>query len=119
MSKFWTFNQNNSGGSFDFDEKAGITHIVIVEAENKEDATIRAESIGLYWDGCADGRDCECCGDRWSPPWSEDDGKPEPMYYDQPVANATGFITWMEPGKEIAVHYQNGDIKWFGVQTKK
>lgn len=31
-TKFWHFSQNNSGGAFDFDHLAGITHHVIIEA---------------------------------------------------------------------------------------
>jgi hypothetical protein len=37
------------------------------------------------------------------------------MLYGQPVAEAKGTLTWMKPGREIAVHYANGDISWFGV----
>lgn len=66
MSKFYLFNQNNSGGTFVIDENAGIGFCVVVEAENEEQAISRAENIGLYWDGVADEIDCECCGDRWS-----------------------------------------------------
>lgn len=25
----------------------------------------KAQGIGIYFDGCADNKDCECCGDRW------------------------------------------------------
>ena len=111
---FFEYGQNNSGGSFDFDEKRGITHHVIIEADNAKQADIRAESIGLYWNGCDDGRDCPCCGDRWYPSWG-DTGDDEPRLYGQPVAEAKGTLSWMKPGREIAVHYANGDISWFGV----
>jgi hypothetical protein len=30
---FYEFNQNNTGGTWAFDERAGITHVVIVEAD--------------------------------------------------------------------------------------
>ena len=113
VTKFWTFDQNNSGGSFDFDEKSGITHYVIIEASSKSDAVKRAYDIGIYFDGCAEGRDCPCCGDRWHEPWG-DDGDDAPLLYGQPLSKATGF-QWMPDGKEIAVHYADERIEWFGV----
>ncbi len=115
--KFYEYLQNNSGGSFDFDENAGITHSVIVEAKNKDEASARAQDIGIYFDGVSRGRDCDCCGDRWYEPWN-DEGKDEPMHYDTPVAEATSFSIWMKEGKEICVHYLDGTKKWFGV-TKR
>lgn len=61
--KFWEISQNNSGGSFDVDSK--VCHRMIIEAETEEQATQIAEDLGCYWNGVEDGRDCECCGDRW------------------------------------------------------
>lgn len=68
--KFFEFSQNNSGGHFDVDEK--VTHRVLIEAESADEATEIAESLGMYWDGCDEGMDCPCCGDRWYRPWSND-----------------------------------------------
>ena len=62
---FYHFSQNNSGGSFPFSEEEGITHHVIIEADNASEANTIAELIGIYFDGCSTGKDCECCGDRW------------------------------------------------------
>jgi len=119
MTKFYEFNQNNSGGSFHFDEEAGITHFVIVEANNANQANALAEAIGIYFDGCNDGRDCDCCGDRWYEQWREDAGNDVPSIYGEPVVNATAYHKWMDDGKEIVVHYLDGRKEWFGVQTKK
>jgi hypothetical protein len=83
-TKFYTFNQNNSGGSFVYDEEVGIGEYVIIEAINADDANSRAEDIGLYFNGCEDGYDCECCGDRWSMVWGGE-GDEVPMIYGQPV----------------------------------
>ena len=66
---FYHYSQNNSGGSFDFDKKAGITHHVVIEAESAEAADRKAESIGLYFDGEGD---CPCCGERWSTCWPDE-----------------------------------------------
>ena len=56
---FYTYRQNNSGGTFVYDESAGISVNVIIEANSREQAKRRAEQIGLYFDGQMD---CDCCG---------------------------------------------------------
>lgn len=60
---FYLFSQNNSGGSFDVDEK--VCHTVVIEAESADEANSLAKDIGVYFDGCYQGIDCDCCGDRW------------------------------------------------------
>jgi len=106
--KFYAYDQNNSGGSFDHNEKAGIGHHVIVEATSAKDADKRAKKIGLYFDG--DG-DCECCGRRWSEQW-RDDGTDTPQIYDVDVSSGvykdTGFMDW---GLPSYIHYADGTIK--------
>jgi hypothetical protein len=69
---FYCFVQNNSGGRFISDHRWGISQYVIVEGIDCEDIIERARSIGLYFNGCKDGRDCPCCGDRWITPWEEE-----------------------------------------------
>jgi hypothetical protein len=64
--KFFCFDQNNSGGSFVVDEK--LTHRVIVEADDEDEASDIGERLGVYFNGCEDGYDCDCCGDRWYTP---------------------------------------------------
>lgn len=63
---YYEFCQNNSGGVFDHDPEEGIGYSVYVEARDPTDANRRAEDIGLYFEGCDTGRDCRCCGNRWS-----------------------------------------------------
>ena len=60
---FYTYSQNNSGGSFVNDDK--VCHYVIVEADNSKDANDIAEYNGIYFNGCDDDIDCPCCGARW------------------------------------------------------
>lgn len=84
QTKFFTYHQNNSGGSFYVDDNVG--HYVIVEAVDAAHADARAELLGVYFAGCATGQDCSCCGDRWYSA-TESRGKSEPMIYDEP-ANA-------------------------------
>ena len=59
---FFTFCQNNSGGRLDPD----MPHVLFVEADDAEAANTRALTVGVYFDGCETGDDCNCCGDRWS-----------------------------------------------------
>ena len=65
MTKFYEFHQNNSGGSFVFNED--LSYKVIIEARSADEANRKAEEIGIYFNGCDDGTDCSCCGDRWYP----------------------------------------------------
>ena len=76
--KFFKFDQNNSGGSFDADDK--VCHRVIVEAKDTDEAIDIAENLGIYFDGCETGMDCDCCGDRWHRPWG-DEGMVFPYSY--------------------------------------
>jgi hypothetical protein len=118
-TKWFHFSQNNSGGSFHFDAERGITHHVCIEAADAEHANLRAERIGLYFDGCDNGEDCSCCGDRWSRQWSDKEGTDAPMVYGDPAetydpeAGAFG-IRWMRDNPEVFVHYIGGAFKGFG-----
>lgn len=108
QGKFFTFSQNNSGGSFEYDERAGITHYVIIEAFDIKHAMSRAESIGLYFDGVEKGMDCDCCGDRWHAPWS--DGESVPEVYGKPASTVEKSSYFKSSQKEIAIHYLDGRI---------
>ena len=84
-AKFYTFRQNNSGGSFEVDEERGIAETVIVEAYSFEEANRIAERIGIYFNGVDSGWDCECCGDRWYELYSDSDAADVPSYYGTPI----------------------------------
>lgn len=116
--KFYHYSQNNSGGHFTYDKKAGITHHVIIEASSPSDADARAEKIGLYFDGCEKEMDCDCCGDRWSRTYSK--GDEVPSIYSKPVTEPLSSIMgkWIE-GYEAFVHYANGEVKGFYPEVKK
>lgn len=66
MTLFFEFCQNNSGGFFVTDDERGLGPRVWIEARDKADALNLAVQKGIYFDGVQDGRDCACCGDRWS-----------------------------------------------------
>jgi hypothetical protein len=82
--KRYIYNQNNSGGSYDYPEWTGPEGIggvfteypryhdnlvpvdiwVMAESADEADELVQ-KYAGVYFDGCASGLDCECCGDRW------------------------------------------------------
>lgn len=64
---FYLYHQNNSGGSF-----GGPAIYVVVEADTPQEANTIAEANGVYFNGVNNGRDCECCGDRWYSMWEGD-----------------------------------------------
>lgn len=106
QTKFYSFIQNNSGGSFDVDESKGISETVVIEAESAQQANTIAEHIGLYFDGCDSGMDCDCCGDRW---YKVDESHAEdvPSRYGEHVHKAKSH--WFS---SIAfVHYLDGKIE--------
>ncbi len=57
---WYSYDQNNTFGTFEL----GVMKFHI-EAETPEQADLIAEQQGVYFDGCDNGHDCECCGDRW------------------------------------------------------
>lgn len=96
---FYQFRQNNSGGSFHISESEGIGIRVIIEANDADHANARAEEIGLYFDGCENDIDCECCGDRWYRAW-DDDGSETPKLYGDEVTD----------GDDVYIHYLDGTV---------
>lgn len=105
---FFHFSQNNSGGDFVFDEKVGISCHVVIEAKDGEAANAIAEGIGLYFDGCESGRDCDCCGDRWSRVWRK--GDKAPKIFGKPTKTFKPTFLWMKGKPEGFIHYANGRI---------
>ena len=58
----YVYRENNSFGVFLTD----APHEVRVTARSTEEADAIAErDHGVYFDGVVNGRDCECCDDRW------------------------------------------------------
>ena len=105
-TKFYEYTQNNSGGSFLKSEKDGICEYVIIEALNAEHANTRAEDIGLYFDGCNNGNDCPCCGDRWYMA-DERDGSEVPSIYGEPLEKIKKDFY----RENCFVHYLDGTFK--------
>lgn len=107
---FYTYNQNNSGGSFVSNESVG--QYVIVEADSSEEANELAERVpGLYFDGCDNGMDCSCCGDRWYRQYSDTDGEKEPKIYDKTIEEFKkdpGMFAFREQ-MDIHIYYKDGE----------
>ena len=111
---FYTYNQNNSGGSFDGD------NYIIIEADNAAEANEIAERrTPIYFNGCADGRDCDCCGDRWykkNDDWSDADEAPtiyglDVTLTDEELLKDETFLDglhWF--GMNYSIYYANGTV---------
>jgi hypothetical protein len=103
---FYYFDQNNSGGSF----HSEMGYALIIEADSANEANDIAESKGVYFDGCANEQDCECCGDRWSRAW-EDGGTELPERYGTVHdPDSQEFKTW---GLPVYIHYKDGRVENF------
>ena len=91
-TKFYEFNQNNSGGFFDVDEN--VCHRVIIEATDAEHAQRIFEPMIEN-----QSYSCSCCGDRWS-------------RYDP---DEIELSEWKEKGYSIGVysHYKGAEERWF------
>jgi len=107
---FYTYQQNNSGGSFDINPDQGISVFVVVEADHAAEANRRAIGIGLYFDGVYRGIDCECCGNRWYKAW-EGTGCDTPSLYSNPIDGAKARFAWARNAPEGFIHYKDGLMK--------
>lgn len=104
-TKFYSFGQNNSGG---FWKDPAIQ--LIIEASSYSEAEKIAYDYGVYFNGCDEGIDCECCGDRWSTSWNEEG-------FDKPGVYTSG--DWEEHRRRapqdrvpsLMIVYANGEIK--------
>lgn len=122
MTKFYDFDQNNSGGSFITNDK--LCWKLFIEAETYDEAVNKAEELGCYWDGVEEGIDCSCCGDRWYKPYGAISfpykfGKNlsfENIHsYAQYLANEYGF--WTSPS--VRIYYLDGTVEEIFSNPKK
>lgn len=95
---YFVYRQNNSGGSFVHDE-GKLSHYVAIEAESASGAEAKAEELGIYFDGCDTGQDCDCCGDRWYR-----QSEPEEL-------PACVYIKWMGDAPDMYVHNLDGTVE--------
>lgn len=105
--RFFCFTQNNSGGVFISD--GDVAEFVVVEAADAADANRRAQAVGVYFDGVRDGRDCECCGDRFFPVFDGSRGDEVPSVFGEPVESFKPFYG----SQRVVVHFASGEKKVF------
>lgn len=92
--RYFHFAQNNSGGSFDIDDK--VAYHVIIQAHSAKEANRLAVDTGIYFNGCKSGSDCNCCGDRWYEAYGEGDETPL-VYGSNPAAYQDVFTKQGQP----------------------
>jgi len=103
VPRYFHFSQNNPGGTFEVNEK--VAHHVIIQAHSENEANRLALDVGIYFDGCASGADCTCCGDRWSTVYGK--GDETPLIYGENPAMYKDFFT--KPGQPVChVYYLDG-----------
>lgn len=118
---FYTY-YNHGPRNVEVELERGIGEWVIIEAENPEDANMRAEKIGLYFDGVEKGIDCSCCGDRFDRA-KDGCGNVEesqfPAIYGIPVENYKFKLDCYRNRnpQRAFVHYIDGTIKWYGSRS--
>lgn len=81
--RWFLYNQNNSGGDLVKDDK--VDNYVFIEAHSPTEANEFAEKLGIYFDGCEKEIDCECCGDRWTACWKDEQGTETVELYGKPL----------------------------------
>ena len=94
---FYTFHQNNSFGAWD-----GPLQICIEADSAKEANQIAEAETVIYFNGVIDDRDCDCCGDRWSPVY-DDDGHSIPKSYGEPAEASEDFLIVYKKKEEKTV----------------
>jgi hypothetical protein len=113
--KFFHYSQNNSGGSFDIDDS--VAHHVIIQAVSAQHADQIAIDIGIYFDGCENGQDCSCCGDRWYSAQG-DEGTEAPLLYGKPPEEYKDMFG--KPGLPVChVYHLDGSKTTYRAPPKK
>lgn len=107
-TKFYTFRQNNSGGSF-----YGPVY-VIIEARNVDEANSLAESkAGVYFDGEGD---CGCCGNRWYTLSGYEKGDDVPSIYGTPLTDFGDKYTFGDYSAKV--YFFDGSTKYYKLDRK-
>lgn len=115
QTRFFCFDQNNSGGRFDCDSEKGIGPYVIIEAFDAIDANLRAENVGIYFDG---DRDCSCCGHRWREAYGK--GDEVPSIYGQDVSEGIYVSEWVPSSDGPAyIHFLDGTLKEVRIEKRR
>lgn len=79
--KYFTYNQNNSGGYFIRNDE--VADYVIIQASSAKEADEKMSDISYDHDSY-----CQCCGERWWIDSDESDGKDGPMVYKDDIRDS-------------------------------
>lgn len=112
MGRFYTYDQNNSGGYYVEDNKYGICEIVIIEANSVGEANDKLSEIGDNVSGF--NNFCSCCGQRWYYLDEDDLGTENPEIFGVSVEDYEGSFF----NKRAFVHYLDGSFKEFIFKNK-
>lgn len=94
-SKFFTFSQNNSGGYYVEDDT--VAQVVVVEADDADDADSRASKKGVF-----SYHYCDCCGPRFSGQYDRAKG-----FRSVKAAVADSFMQ----SPSVVVHFKDGRVE--------
>lgn len=103
---FYLFEQNNSGGFFEYNDDLGVGPKIIVEADSHDEAVSIMENIvdfdSTYY--------CHCCGPRWDRDLrpAEYTSLDRVIKLDAPRSIVTRGVVYEYPRRaEVYVHYKN------------
>ncbi len=103
---FFTYHQNNSGGRM-----VGPEYIFI-ETDSAQMADALAEhNTPIYFNGCEDSRDCNCCGDRWDTCWEAGTKTPEMGYGYLNDMSSWGRWPSIYENIKVEIYYKDGRIE--------
>lgn len=109
-TRFYHFRQNNSGGDFVIDDNLDVN--VIIEATDSNHANMIALSLGIYFEGCYTGIDCNCCGDRWNEVDETDSENCPHMYGNVIIDGKIEPYFSSDKGVVGKIHYLNGIVEY-------
>jgi hypothetical protein len=106
--KFYLYDQNNSGGSFVYDDNFGEN--VLIEARSSGEANQKMQDMGCWEHGS-----CSCCGDRWSSIYDGDEYNvfataEEVIARSAPDPDAK--YSFEQRGRQLVIHYLDGRVEW-------
>lgn len=108
---FYQWDQNNSGGSFDVNDK--LCHRVVIEADTYKEAEKKALDMGIYYNGVILGLDCGCCGDRWDSGYEVNLTHGKFKTIEKKLQWQADEYGWTNP--DIRLFYKDGSVKEFYV----
>lgn len=98
--KWFTYDQNNSGGYFIDNDQ--VSHLICVQAETAKEANEKASVITEDFSEW-----CECCGERWYLSERDSDGADVPAQYGKALSESSPCYS----RKTAVLHFANGEVR--------